>query len=142
MSKNTEPSNTIQSQPEPSKHDQLYNILLTSFEIFKKSKKDPNNQKIKEIITELKNYKDNFSTINSKQLMKYSLIFISPLEKCNTESMETILNSMEEILKKNLVEPIILQKMSERLIAYIPVYLRNNEIDYKVNAKNLIKHFI
>ena len=137
MSKNTEPSNTIQSQPEPSKHDQLYNILLTSFEIFKKSKKDPNNQKIKEIITELKNYKDNFSTINSKQLMKYSLIFISPLEKCNTESMETILNSMEEILKKNLVEPIILQKMSERLIAYIPVYLRNNEIDYKVNAKIL-----
>ena len=26
--------------------------------------------------------------------------FISPLEKCNTESMEKILSSMEEILKK------------------------------------------
>ena len=134
MSKNQELSNT---QIDSSRLEQLYTILLSSFEIFKKSRRDLNHQKIKEIILELKNSKDKFLTFNTNQLMKYCLIFISPLEKCNTECIETILNNMEEILKKNLVDTIILQKMAENLIAYIPIYLRNNEIDYKVNAKIL-----
>ena len=137
MSKNTEINTNTISEIEDSKLDQLYNIYVSAFDIFKKSKKDKNHQRIKEIIIELKNSKDNFHTFHIGQIQKYSTMFVSPLEKCNTESMETILNSMEEILKKNLVEAIILQKMTERLISYIPVYLRNNEIDYKVNAKIL-----
>ena len=51
--------------------------------------------------------------------------------------METILSSMEEILQEKLVQPLILQKMVEKLISYFPVYLRNNEIDYAINAKIL-----
>ena len=137
MSKNTENNTNTISETNDSKLDQLYNIYITAFDIFRKSKKDKNHQRIKEIITELKNSKDNFHTFHTVQIQKYSIMFVSPLEKCNTESMETILNYMEEILKKNLVEPIILQKMAEKLISYIPVYLRNNEIDYKVNAKIL-----
>ena len=137
MSKNFEENNNGSPQTEPSKSEQLYNIYVTAFDIFRKSKKDPNHQKIKEIITELKNSKDNFLTFHRTQIQKYSLLFVSPLEKCNTEAMEKILESMEEIIQKNLVEPIILQKMAEKLISYIPVYLRNNEIDYKVNVKIL-----
>ena len=110
MSKNTEINTNTISEIEDSKLDQLYNIYVSAFDIFKKSKKDKNHQRIKEIIIELKNSKDNFHTFHIGQIQKYSTMFVSPLEKCNTESMETILNSMEEILKKNLVEAIILQK--------------------------------
>ena len=137
MTKNIEENNNSAPKNELSKSEQLYNIFVTGFEIFRKSKKDPNHQKIKEIIIELKNSKDNFPSFHRAQIQKYSLLFASPLEKCNTEAMEKILESMDEIIKKNLVEPIILQKMAEKLISYIPVYLRNNEIDYKVNAKIL-----
>ena len=138
MSKIAEISNNNEiSENEKLKLDLLYNIYVSAFDIFKKSKKDQKNQKIKEIITELKASKDNFHTFHRIQIQKYSIEFVAPLEKCNTESMETILTYMEDILKKNLVDTGILQNMVERLIAYIPVYLRNNEIDYKVNAKIL-----
>ena len=138
MSKIAEISNNNEiPENEKLKLDQLYNIYVSAFDIFKKSKKDQKHQKIKEIITELKASKDNFHTFHRIQIQKYSMEFVAPLEKCNTESMETILTSMEEILKKNLVDTGILQNMVERLITYIPVYLRNNEIDYKVNAKIL-----
>ena len=138
MSKIAEISNNNEiPENEKLKLDQLYNIYVSAFDIFKKSKKDQKHQKIKEIITELKASKDNFHTFHRIQIQKYSMEFVAPLEKCNTESMEAILTSMEEILKKNLVDTGILQNMVERLITYIPVYLRNNEIDYKVNAKIL-----
>jgi hypothetical protein len=125
------------AQNEPSKKEKLYNIFVSAFDVFRKTKKDPKHQKIKEAVIELKNYKDNFQTFNSNAIQKYSFIFVSPLDKCNTECMEIILSSMEEILNKNLIEPFILQKMVEKLISYFPIYLRNNEIDYKVNSKIL-----
>ena len=137
MSKANEIKSNESQKKEPPKLEQLYNIYLSAFEIFKKCKKDPKNQKIKEIIIELKNSKENFPTFHRAIIQKYSLLFVSPLEKCNTESMEVILKSMEEILNKNLIDTGILQKMVEKFISYIPVYLRNNEIDYKVYAKIL-----
>ena len=137
MSKVSEIKNNESTNNEPSKLEQLYNIYVSGFETFKKCKKDPKNQKIKEIIVELNNSKENFPTFHRAIILKYSLLFVSPLEKCNTESMEIILASIEEILKKNLVETSILQKMVEKFISYIPVYLRNNEIDYKVYVKIL-----
>ena len=137
MSKNTEITNNDSSSNKNSKLEQLYDIYISAFDIFKKSKKDPKNQKLKELITELKSSKETFPTFHRIQIEKYSMMFVAPLEKCNTESMEIILSSMEQILKNNLIEPIILQKMVEKLISYIPIYLRNNEIDYKVNAKIL-----
>jgi len=137
MSKNEEITNNESSSNKNLKLEQLYNIYISAFDIFKKSKKDPKNQKIKEIITELKSSKESFPNFHRMQIEKYSMMFVAPLEKCNTESMETILSSMEEILINNLIEPAILQKMVEKLISYIPIYLRNNEIDYKVNTKIL-----
>ena len=137
MSKNEEITNNESSSNKNLKLEQLYNIYISAFDIFKKSKKDPKNQKIKEIITELKSSKESFPNFHRMQIEKYSMMFVAPLEKCNTESMETILSSMEEILKNNLIEPAILQKMVEKLVSYIPIYLRNNEIDYKVNTKIL-----
>jgi len=125
------------AQKELSKNEKLYNIFISAFDVFRKSKKDPKHQNIKEAVIELKTYKDNFQNFNLNVIQKYSLLFASPLDKCNTECMEIILSSMEEILNKNLIESYILQKMVEKLISYFPVYLRNNEIDYKVNSKIL-----
>ena len=51
--------------------------------------------------------------------------------------MEVILSSMEEILRYNLVDPNILQKMVEKLITYIHKYFQFNEIDFKVDSKIL-----
>ena len=138
MIKNSEKSNNENnSEDRKTKLEQLYNIYISAFEIFKNCKKDQKNQKIKEIISKLKSSKDNFPNYDNELIEKYSMDFISPLEKCNTESMEKILSSMEEILKKNLIDTNILQKMVNKLIPSIPLYLRNNEIDYKVNAKIL-----
>ena len=137
MSKSSEIKKDEDLVKEPSKSEQLYNLFLSAFDVFIKSKKDSKIQKIKEIMIELKSYEGNFDNVHWTQIQKYSLIFIAPLEKCNKECMEIILTSMDEILQKELIEPIILQKMVERLISYIPVYLRNNEIDYKINTKIL-----
>ena len=137
MSKSSEIKNEEDLVKEPSKSEKLYNLFLSGFDIFMKSKKDSKIQKVKEIMTELKSYEGNFDNVHWTQIQKYSLIFVAPLEKCSKECMDIILSSMEEILKKELIEPIILQKMAEKLISYIPVYLRNNEIDYKINTKIL-----
>jgi len=137
MSNSSEIKNDEDLTKEPSKSKQLYNLFLSAFDVFIKSKKDSKIQKIKELMTELKSYEGNFVNVHWTQIQKYSLVFVAPLEKCNKECMEIILSSMEEILKKELIEPIILQKMVEKLISYIPVYLRNNEIDYKINTKIL-----
>ena len=120
------------------KLEQLYNIYLSSFDIFKKYKRDQNNQKIKDSIQELKLSQDStFKTLSNSQLLKFSLLLVSPLEKCNMECMEQILSSMEQILFNDLLNKNILQKMVNKLIIYIPTYLRNNEIDYKINNKIL-----
>ena len=132
-------NNNINSQDETNiKIEQLYNIFLTSFEIFKKYKRDSNNQKIKDAIQELKLSQDiTAKTFSNSQLLKYSLILVSPLDKCNLECMEQILSSMEQILFNDLLNKKILQKMVNKLIVYIPSFLRNNEIDYKINNKIL-----
>ena len=134
-----EKNNNIDSQTDANiKSEQLYNIFLTSFEIFKKYKRDSNNQKIKDAIQELKlSQEKEIKVFSNSQLLKYSLILVSPLDKCNIECMEQILSSMEQILFNDLLNKSILQKMVNKLIIYIPSFLRNNEIDYKINNKIL-----
>ena len=134
-----EKNNNIDSQTDANiKSEQLYNIFLTSFEIFKKYKRDSNNQKIKDAIQELKlSQEKEIKVFSHSQLLKYSLILVSPLDKCNIECMEQILSSMEQILFNDLLNKNILQKMVNKLIIYIPSFLRNNEIDYKINNKIL-----
>ena len=134
-----EKNNNIDSQTDANiKSEQLYNIFLTSFEIFKKYKRDSNNQKIKDAIQELKlSQEKEIKVFSNSQLLKYSLILVSPLDKCNIECMEQILSSMEQILFNDLLNKNILQKMVNKLIIYIPSFLRNNEIDYKINNKIL-----
>ena len=132
-------NNTNIQSEENIKLEQLYEIYLTSFEIFKKTRRDPNNQKIKDAIQELKLLQDKeIKTFSHEQLLKFSLLLVAPLEKCNMECMDQILSSMEQILFNHLLGKKILQKMVNKLIVYIPNYLRNNEIDYKIN--NSILH--
>ena len=136
--KNQINNNSSTETEENIKLEQLYNIYLTSFEMFKKAKRDPNNQTIKDYIQELKLSQDKeIKTFSNSQLLKYSLLLVSPLDKCNLECMEQILASMEQILFNNLLSKKILQKMANKLIMYIPSFLRNNEIDYKINTKIL-----
>ena len=132
-------NNNINLQTEENiKLEQLYNIFLSSFDIFKKYKKDSNHQLIKDSIQELKLSQNNpTKKFSNSQLMKYSLLLVSPLDKCNIECMEQILSSMEQILFNDLLNKKILQKMVNKLIVYIPSFLRNNEIDYKINNKIL-----
>ena len=127
----------MENNIENSNIEQIYTIFISAFEIFKKQKRDPNNAKIKESLQELKLSKDTIGSLSNSQLQKYSLILVSPLEKCNIESMDVILSSMEQILFNKLLSPAILQQMVNKLIIYIPSYLRNNEIDYKINTKIL-----
>ena len=132
-------NNTNIQSEENIKLEQLYEIYLTSFEIFKKTRRDPNNQKIKDAIQELKLLQDKeIKTFSHEQLLKFSLLLVATLEKCNMECMDQILSSMEQILFNHLLGKKILQKMVNKLIVYIPNYLRNNEIDYKIN--NSILH--
>ena len=120
---------------EQEKLEKLYSIYTYSFDKFIKfsNKKDNNLQTIKEINTLLKTPSQNFSNFN--QIKKYSLILVEPFEKCTTKGMEVILSSMEEILKYNLVSPNILQKMVQKLIAYIHKYFQFSEIDFQVDSK-------
>ena len=120
---------------EQEKLEKLYSIYTYSFDKFIKfsNKKDNNLQTIKEINTLLKTPSQNFSNYN--QIKKYSLILVEPFEKCTTKGMEVILSSMEEILKYNLVSPNILQKMVQKLIAYIHKYFQFSEIDFQVDSK-------
>ena len=117
--------------------EKLYTIYAYAFDRFNKYaiKKDNNTQLIKEMNISLKNGSQNFS--NPENITKYSLLLVEPFEKCTTKIMEIILTSIEEILKYNLVEPYILQKMVEKLIAYIHKYFQFNQIDFKVDSKIL-----
>ena len=119
------------------KLENLYNIYSFAFDKFNKfsNKKDNNMQLIKEINASLKSSPQNFN--NPNNIRKYSLLLVEPFDKCSTKIMEVILSSMEEILKYNLVDPNILQKMVVKLIAYIHKYFQYNEIDFKVDSKIL-----
>ena len=119
------------------KLEKLYTIYSFAFDKFNKNanKKDNNIQIIKEINTSLKSSSQTFN--NPNNIRKYSLLLVEPFEKCTTKIMEVILSSMEEILKNNLVDSNILQKMVEKLIAYIHKYFQYNEIDFKVDSKIL-----
>ena len=119
------------------KFDKLYKLYANAFDKFNKysSKRDNNYQVIKEINLSLKSSSQNLN--NPAQIIKCSLLLVEPFEKCSTKTMEVILLSMEEILKYNLVESNILQKMVEKLIQYIHKYFQDNEIDFKVDSKIL-----
>ena len=119
------------------KFDKLYKLYANAFDKFNKysSKRDNNYQVIKEINLSLKSSSQNLN--NPAQISKCSLLLVEPFEKCSTKTMEVILLSMEEILKYNLVESNILQKMVEKLIQYIHKYFQDNEIDFKVDSKIL-----
>ena len=122
---------------ESEKIEKLYTLYTFAYDKFNKypSKKDNNMQLIKEMNETLKS---NSQTLNNPaQIRKYSLLLVEPFEKCSTKIMEVILSSMEEILKNNLVDPGILQKMVEKLISYIHKYFQFNEIDFKVDSKIL-----
>ena len=127
---------------EQEKLEKLYSIYTYSFDKFIKfsNKKDNNLQTIKEINTLLKTPSQNFSNFN--QIKKYSLILVEPFEKCTTKGMEVILSSMEEILKYNLVSPNILQKMVQKLIAYIHKYFQFSEIDFQVDSEIIKINYI
>ena len=122
---------------EKEKFEKIYSIYAYAFDKFNKytSKKENNMQIIKEINQSLKSSSQSLN--NPSNFRKYSLLLVEPFEKCSTKIMEVILSSMEEILKYNLVNPNILQKMVEKLITYIHKYFQFNEIDFKVDSKIL-----
>lgn len=127
---------------ENEKLEKLYNIYLYVYDKFIKypSKKDNNMQLIKEMNASLKSNPQNFT--NPTQIRKYSLLMVEPFEKCSTKIMEVILSSMEEILKYNLVSPNILQKMVQKLIAYIHKYFQFSEIDFQVDSEIIKINYI
>ena len=124
---------------ETEKMEKLYNLYTYAYDKFNKYivKKDNNMQLIKEMNASLKNSPQNFKNSNPENITKYSLLLVEPFDKCSTKIMEVILLTMEEILRYDLVAPNILQKMVEKLIAYLHKYFQFNDIDLNVDSKIL-----
>ena len=119
------------------KNEILYSHYLFAFEQIKKhaNKNDSKFTKIVEISNLLNDSKNILDDTN--QLENISLILVHPLEKSTTKIIDIILNVFTEIIKDDLINNSILQKISQELIIYILKYLDNNEINIKVNKKIL-----
>ena len=119
------------------KNEILYSHYLFAFEQIKKNsnKKDPKFPKILEICNILNESKNILEDINHLQTI--SLILVQPLEICTSKIIDIILNVFTEIIKDELVNNCLLQKMSENLIIYIQKYLDSKEVNLKLNKKIL-----
>ena len=119
------------------KSQRIYTLYSFAYEKFNKNinKKESNMQLIKEMNSTLKSSPKILD--NPEQFEKYSLLLVEPVEKCTTKIIEIILSIMEEILKYDLVPPLLMQRMVEKLIVYIHKYFQYNEIDFKVDSKIL-----
>ena len=124
-----------------SKNEILYSLYISSFEQLKKilNKKDQNYPLIQSIIDSLNKSPEIISDIN--KLKEYSLILINPSQTYNVKILEIILKTFEEIIKEELVNDIILQKMSHDLILNINNFLQNDNtsnINIKLAQKILL----
>lgn len=110
----------------------LYSNYLFSFEQIKKNsnKNDQNYSKILEICNLLNESKNVLNDEN--QLEKISLILVQPLNICKSKIIEIIINVFDEIIKYNLVNSSIFEKMTKGLLIYIYKYLESNEINLKL----------
>ena len=119
------------------KNEILYSHYLFAFEQIKKNsnKKDKKSEKIIEICNLLNESKNILDDIN--QLQNISLILVQSLEDCSIKIMDIILNVFNEIIKDNLIDNSILQKMTDALFIYILKYLDNNNTNLKINKKIL-----
>lgn len=97
------------------KNEILYSIYISSFEQIKKNSnsKDQKYSTISEIckkLNESKNILDDF-----QHLQKMSLILVDPLENYTNKTLDIILIAIEQIIKDELINKSILQKMIEPL---------------------------
>ena len=124
-----------------SKNEILYSLYISSFEQLKKilNKKDQNYPLIQSIIDSLNKSPEIISDIS--KLKEYSLILINPSQTYNVKILEIILKTFEEIIKEELINDIILQKMSHDLILNISNFLQNDNtsnINIKLAQKILL----
>ena len=119
------------------KNEILYSIYISSFEQIKKNSnsKDQKYSTISEIckkLNESKNILDDF-----QHLQKMSLILVDPLENYTNKTLDIILIAIEQIIKDELINKSILQKMIEPLLNNLMNYLDKNEVNLKLNQKIL-----
>ena len=119
------------------KNEILYSIYISSFEQIKKNSnsKDQKYSTISEIckkLNESKNILDDFH-----HLQKMSLILVDPLENYTNKTIDIILIAIEQIIKDELINKSILQKMIEPLLNNLMNYLDKNEANPKLNQKIL-----
>ena len=119
------------------KKEILYSIYISSFEQLKKNsnEKDQKYTIISEIckkLNESKNILDDFN-----HLQKMSLILVDPLENYTNKTIDIILIALEQIIKDELINKSILQKMIEPLLNNLLNYLDKNEVNLKLNQKIL-----
>ena len=119
------------------KNEILYSIYISSFEQIKKNSnsKDQKYSTISEIckkLNESKNILDDFL-----HLQKMSLILVDPLENYTNKTIDIILIALEQIIKDELINKSILQKMIEPLLNNLMNYLDKNEVNLKLNQKIL-----
>ena len=119
------------------KNEIIYSIYISSFEQIKKNadKKDQNLTIISEICNTLNNSNNILNDLN--QLEKFSLILVQPLDICTSKIIDIILKAYEQIIKDDLINKSIIQKMAELLLIYIKKYLDNNDSNLKINQKIL-----
>ena len=119
------------------KNEIIYSIYISSFEQIKKNadKKDQKLTIISEICNTLNNSNNILNDLN--QLEKFSLILVQPLDICTSKIIDIILKAYEQIIKDDLINKSIIQKMAELLLIYIKKYLDNNDSNLKINQKIL-----
>ena len=122
------------------KNEIIYSLLISSFEQIKKNldKTDKNYITIQTVCDNLNQSKKIITEGNN--LEKYSLILVQTLDdyKCTNKILEIIIKAYEEIINDNLVDEIILQKITPVLLNNINRYLKQNEINNKLSQKILV----
>ena len=119
------------------KNEIIYSLYISSFEQIKKylDKKDSDFPTIQKCCDNLNQSKNILTEDNN--LEKYSLILINILDNSSIKIFEIIIKLFEEVLKNNLIDDIILQKIIPKLLNKINNYLENKEINYKLYQKIL-----
>ncbi len=99
------------------KIEYLAKLYLSAFEIFKKgiSKKDRKYEEIKNAYNALKDAPKNFTSYT--EIRNYSLLLVQPYEQpCPIKIIDKILITVEEIIRKTLVDQSIMQEMVSKLL--------------------------
>ena len=119
------------------KNEIVYSLYISSFEQIKKNldHKNPNYNTIQKICDNLNKSEKILSENNN--LEKYSIILVNPVKNFTNKILEIIIKAYEEIIKDNLINDIILQKITPVLLHNINVYLSQNDINNKLALKIL-----